>query len=60
MTNDYIRGLETKSALTIKLKETALNLNKKGISPFIRIDFLHQIMIYLNFIENDLNIKIEN
>ena len=38
----------------------ALNLNKKGVSPFIREDFLHQVMIYFNFIENDLNIKIKN
>ncbi len=60
MTNDYLKNLKTKSALTEKLKMVALNLNKKGVSPFIREDFLHQVMIYFNFIENDLNIKIKN
>ncbi len=57
---EYIESLETKSSLAKKLKEVALNIDNKDISPFIRIDFLQQAIIYLNFIENDLNIRISS
>ena len=57
---EYIESLETKSSLTKKLKEVALNIDNKDISPFIRRDFLQQAIVYLNFIENEWNIRISS
>ena len=60
---EYIESLETKSSLAKKLKEVALNIDNKDISPFIRIDFLQQIystqIIRKKFLEQIFELELE-